>query len=228
MSEIVDRNDLADHLPEDTFINEVMISFEANVYWNFKKTLNSAKNERPLQAFIEQNPKILAALMIGHLGRWVVPQKRLGSEYVTDFIVGDLSSYGFKWVAVELESPTAPLFSKNGDPSAKLSHAIRQIQDWRSWLADNRSYAQRKTSRGGLGLFGIRSRLPGFIFIGRRNCLADKDKNLRAQMSEDLNIEICTYDRLLGLCAYYSGLFDEIPDYGKRRHTLNADACRCK
>ena len=219
MGNFVGRNDLEDHLPVDTFIDEVMISFEEHIYWKFKKTLNASKSERPLQAFIEQNPKILAALMIGHLGRWVVPHKRLGSEYVTDFIVGDLSSYGFKWVAIELESPTAPMFSKNGDPSAKLSHAIRQIQDWRAWLADNRSYAQRKTSRGGLGLLGIRSRLPGFIFIGRRDRLDDRNQNLRAQMSEDLNIEICTYDRLLDLCAYYSALFEEILDSEKRRRT---------
>lgn len=204
------RNDLAEHLPDEYFIGEVEIEVEPSVYRKFKNLLKKTSGERPIQAFLEQHPKILAAIMDGHLGRWVVPQKRLGAEHVPDFLLGDNSSYGVQWWAVELESPTCRMFNKSGDPSARLTHAIRQIQDWRSWLSDNRAYAQRKTTRGGLGLFGIRATLPATIFIGRASDLGESDQNRRAQMRDELRIDIASYDRLLRHAAYISGSFDEL------------------
>ena len=206
----VNRNELEDYLPHEFFLDDVDITISTQVYEDFKRALASARNERPLQAFLERHPEIMGSLMGGHLGRWVVPQKRLGSEHVTDFVIGDCSSSGLHWIAVELESPVARMFNKNGDPSSKLTHAIRQIQDWRSWLSDNRAYAQRKTARGGLGLFGIRARVPATIFIGRSSTLLEDNQNRRAQMSEELGIELCTYDRLLRHCAYLANDFDEI------------------
>jgi hypothetical protein len=207
----VHRNDLAEYLPTDTFIGEVRIDIESPVYWEFKAMLTGAKDERPVQKFLERHPAILGSTMDGHLGRWVVPQKRLGSEHVPDFLLADLNSYGFHWRVVELESPKARMFNRNGDPSAKLTHAIRQIQDWRSWLSKNSSYAHRKVSRGGLGLHGIRATAPGVIYIGRADDLDDSDQDRRAQMSDELRIDIATYDRLLRFVALLSENFDELP-----------------
>jgi hypothetical protein len=105
---------------------------------------------------------------------------------------------GFEWAAVELESPHAPMFTRAGDPSRQLTHAIRQIQDWRAWLQRNQNYAARPIAEGGLGLTDIVAAIPGLILIGRRDSIDPATNERRRQMVNDLNIEIHSYDFLLG------------------------------
>jgi hypothetical protein len=62
---------------------------------------------------------------------WVKPKQRLGSEYEMDFLIAQQRSSGLIFYAVELEPPQAILFTKKGDPPAALTHAFRQISDWR-------------------------------------------------------------------------------------------------
>jgi len=66
----------------------------------FKKCLTGATREADLQKFLAANPMLLAQQLGGGQGRWVIPQKRLGCQYVTDFMVGEKSSAGFEWYAV--------------------------------------------------------------------------------------------------------------------------------
>lgn len=179
---------------------------EFHVWWNdvrqqdvdeLEKKLSTAKNEHDMQRYLEKHPLMLIQHMGGGHGRWVIPQKRLGSEFVTDFVIAEKSSIGFEWVAVELESPKAGLFTKMGDPSTTLSHAIRQISDWRVWLQKNQNYAARARNENGLGLTDIDSRLPGLIIIGREEGLDSTTRELRRQLGGDLKIKIHTYDWLV-------------------------------
>lgn len=98
-------------------------------------------------------------MLIQHLGgghgRWVLPQKRLGAEHVPDFMIGEKDSLGYRWQAVELEHPKDRMFTKAGNPTAKLTHAIRQIQDWRTWLQQNQNYAARPERAKGSGYFDL-------------------------------------------------------------------------
>ena len=195
------------HTAADTYqiISEGTIP-EHFVWWDkiteaqakeFKEVVLTAKDERPIQCFLEINPFILVQHLSGGHGRWVVPSKRFGAEYVPDFVIGELNSLGHHWKVVELESPTASLFTKAGDPAKALNHAIRQITEWRAWLKDNRDYATRLKDEGGLGLKDIDSNVPGLILIGRRRVVTPECNRLRRQLSDDLNIQIHTYDYLL-------------------------------
>jgi hypothetical protein len=166
---------------------------------DYVELLEHSKNERPLQAFFYLHRHFLVEHLRGGHGRWAISQKRLGSEYVTDFMIGAAHSFGVDWVAVELESPRAALFTKSGDPSATLNHAIRQILNWRTWLTHNLSYATRPESEDGLGLSKLRPDVEGLVLIGRRSRLSDADNALRSQMSHDLNIAIHTYDYILDI-----------------------------
>jgi len=162
----------------------------------FEECLTAASDEKPLQSFFEENP----TLLIQHLrasGRFVIPQKRLGAEFVPDFVVGEHHSFGYDWHLIELESPRIPLFTKGGDPRAQLTHAIRQIHDWRAWLQRNQNYASRTRSESGLGLIDITSNVPGLIIMGRRSLLNSSTNDRRRQMIADLNIQIHTYDYIL-------------------------------
>lgn len=163
----------------------------------FEKRLRTATREHDLQSFLESNAKLLIQHVRGGHGRYVIPQKRLGAEYVTDFIIGGKHSGGFEWQAVELESPKAPMFTKSGYPSKYLMRAIFQILDWRAWLQRNQNYAARLVTEGGLGLTDIVARVPGLILIGRRKEIDPSTNERRRQLVNELATEIHSYDFLL-------------------------------
>lgn len=160
-------------------------------------TLLTAANEGTLQRLIQKIPLLLVQHLRGGHGRWVIPQKKLGAEYVTDFIVGEAHSYGHEWVAVELESPRVKMFTTTGNPSKELTHAIRQITDWRAWLKRNQDYASRPQIQGGLGLQDIDSNIPGLILIGRHESISPTTDDRRRQLCQSLNIKIHSYDTLV-------------------------------
>ena len=133
-----------------------------------RELLSRNPKEPEMQKFLEANKKFLVQAMGGGHGRYQFPQKKLGSEYVTDFLIAEMSSIGIEWHAVEIESPRVKTHRKDGLPASALNHAIGQIKDWRNWLRDNLDYARRPKSQNGLGLIGIDERVPGVILIGRR------------------------------------------------------------
>lgn len=159
--------------------------------------LDSATRESDMQTYLEAHPHMLIQHLGGGHGRWVIPQKRLGAEFVPDFVIGQRDSMGFEWQIVELESPIARLFTKKGDPTQALTHAIRQITDWRTWLTPNQGYAARPREKSGLGLTDISNRAPGLIIIGRRSSLDAATHERRRQMCAQTQIAIHTYDWLM-------------------------------
>jgi len=165
---------------------------------NFRSALNKARRESDMQRYLQANPFLLIQHLGGGNGRWVIPQTRLGAEHVPDFIIGDRHSFGFEWQVVEIESPSAMVFTKSGDPSKILNHAIRQITDWRSWLRRNQEYASRRREQNGLGLVDIGSDVKGLIIIGRRDAIAPSTNERRRQLCSDLRIDIHSYDWLVG------------------------------
>jgi hypothetical protein len=162
-----------------------------------RSVLNRASDERAVHTFLEKWPEYLIQHLGGGHRRWAISKQRLGAEYVPDFLIGESYSYGFDWYAVELESPTASMFTKNGDVSRQLNHAIRQIQDWRGWLEANRDYASRSRKDDGLGLPQISARARGLILIGRRENVSLETNGLRRQLIHDLRIDIHSYDFLV-------------------------------
>lgn len=83
---------------------------EALVWWDaitaddiaaYEAVLEAASDERPLQRHLAVNPMLLVQHLGGGHGRWVLSHKSLGSEYVTDFVIGERSSGGFEWQFVE-------------------------------------------------------------------------------------------------------------------------------
>lgn len=161
----------------------------------YRQVLDAAEDEKPLQRHLASNPLLLVQSLRGGHGRWVWSQKRLGSEYVTDFVIGEKSSGGFEWQFVELQSPRARLFvPSSGRLSPQFDEGIRQIQEWRRWLDDNRDYACRPRSHNGLGLTDVSGSDPGLLLIGREADLDEDDRQRRRQFDQDLNIRIRTYD----------------------------------
>lgn len=160
--------------------------------------IDNAEREEDIQQFLSERPELLIQhLGGGGHGRWTIAKKRLGCEHVTDFMICARDSLGFHWTAVELESPHRKLFTIAGNPAEFLTHAIRQILDWRIWLTKNIDYATRLREESGLGLTDITGNVPGLILIGRRAGLDGSTRQLRERLSLEHNISIHTYDYLV-------------------------------
>jgi hypothetical protein len=164
----------------------------------YKTALDTARDEGDMQRFLEAHPRLLIQHLVAGRRSWVIPKKRLGSEHETDFVVAQQATDGLVWYAVELERPQAKMFNKNGDSSAALNHALRQINDWRDWLSRNLDYASRPSDRSGLNLIDIHPELEGMIIMGRD---ADFDRRAIAPRRQRLErvhrVKIETYDWLL-------------------------------
>ena len=63
---------------------------------------------------------------------------------------------------VELEAPIRPLFRKDGQQREELTHAINQIADWLTYLADNKRELEEKHD-----LTGISTTPRTLVVIGR-------------------------------------------------------------
>lgn len=115
-----------------------------------------------------------------------------------DFIIGDVDSLGIRWVLVELETPRSGIYLNGGDLfDEKARKGISQIIEWRNWLSENISYARRRRSENGLGLFDIREKSEAIVLVGRRNFIPETKDAQRKEYRELNNIEIHTYDWLI-------------------------------
>lgn len=162
----------------------------------YQETLNSALVEMDMQRCLEANSNFLTQLVEPGKNLWVIPRKRLGAEYETDFLIAHNGTFGYSWHAVELERPQVSPCNKNGDLSASLNHAIGQIDDWRDWISRNRDYASRDAARGGLGLVDIDPELPGIVIMGRGEILNDAAINRLKRLEREKRIRVFTYDWL--------------------------------
>jgi hypothetical protein len=162
----------------------------------YEQALAEAANEAAMQEFLEANPRFLIQHLGGGRGRWVIPKKRLGSEHETDFLIGERETTGYVWYAVELERPQAKLFTGKGDPTAALTHAIRQMDDWRSWLSRNRDYASRPREQAGLGLIDIDPELEGLIIMGREQDVDQSTRDRHQRLGRTNRVRIHTFDWL--------------------------------
>lgn len=116
-----------------------------------------------------------------------MPKVALGSEFVTDFVIERSDA---EYVLVELEPPTMPLYTKGGDPSARLNHAEKQVEDWREWISENIAYARQN-------LPGIQEP-SGVVIMGRKRDMTRKnEKALRRRNRDRSAVTVWTYDDML-------------------------------
>ncbi|HEY6644523.1 Shedu anti-phage system protein SduA domain-containing protein [Povalibacter sp.] len=156
----------------------------------FDRILSDAGDERPLQTLFASHPSLLGPLTRPGGEYWCLDRPRLGAELVPDFLLGTITSVGFRWVMVELESPLERPLTRGGVPAKKLAEALKQVRDWRTWLAENIAYARTE-----LGLKDIDGSCHAYVVIGRRGSLDPAQiKTYRALSTADTTV--MTYDRL--------------------------------
>jgi hypothetical protein len=177
----------------------------------FVRELDANPPEEAMQRFLDGHPLLLAPSAAR-----VVPKLKLGSEYVTDFVVVESES---EYVLVELESPRQLLFTRNGRPRAPLTHAIQQVRDWRAWVRQHHEYAQAV--------------LPGIaeprciVVIGRRPRMSDGDRTrLQHLNAEEFRIRVMTYDDLITQASQFADNLEAVAKSNGRLVTTRAPDAR--
>lgn len=159
-----------------------------------RAVIERANDEKVIQALVERRPQLLTALL-GASMKFCVPRVRLGTAYVTDFLIADVDSRGIRWVLVELETPHSAVTLQTSNELDRFARkGVSQVKEWREWLANNLHTARRFRRDDGLGLPDIRSESDGLVLVGRRQLLLDNSSAIRHRLREETRIDVRTYD----------------------------------
>ena len=186
----------SEELQKNSVICDSITSEEVN---SLTALLESNPNEAIVHRFLEDNPKFLVRALVGGNFGYLISKPRLGANYIPDFLIAEENSMGLQWFAVELESLCIKAHREDGLESSKLTHAIGQIKDWRSWFKNNLDYARRPHEQDGLGLIGIDESVTGLILIGRRTEYPERFNVFRLQKNVQERIKVHSYDWLVDL-----------------------------
>lgn len=156
----------------------------SNVIAQFERLLDLGPREEEVQVFLTDNPILLAPDAAK-----ITPKVKLGTEFITDYV---LEMAHEEYVFVEIEPPGERLFTRAGDTTARLNHAIGQVRDWRAWIQDNVAYARQEIEE----LAGVDDPELWFV-MGRRPESARDQRSLR-RLSKDYHwIKVLTFDDLI-------------------------------
>jgi hypothetical protein len=165
----------------------------------YRKVLEEARDERPLQTFLEHNPAVLIRGLISAHITWIFPRKILptpeGGSNIPDFLICDWNSNGPAWTLVELESPQEKVLNKKG-ASAMLRHAQQQVEDYRAHLRKHSAMLRDA------GMPGLHRKCDAWIIIGRREQRGEKEQERIANLRES-GIQVASYDRLASEVKLY-------------------------
>ena len=163
-------------------IRDISLTINHSLIARFQSLVDAEQKEEVYQRFLQENPVFLDPLAIE-----VIPKSKLGSEFVTDFVVRMATG---DYLVVEIEKPQDQIFTKGNDFTAKFSHALGQVLDFHEWIEQNISYAQ--------------TRLPeisephGLVVMGRRTFFSQRQQRKFARFnSNSRRITVLTYDDLV-------------------------------
>jgi hypothetical protein len=163
-------------------IRESSIVLTSSLLREFETLIQDVSRETEYQKFLERHP-----VFVDPLAAEVISQKKLGLEFVTDFVI---RRHDYRYVVVEIEKPRDRIFTLKNDFTAEFTHAVGQVLDFQGWVADNIAYAQK-----GLPLI---EGPHGIVIIGRRSEMpASQQAKLRRWVANSRAIEILTYDDIL-------------------------------
>ncbi|MBO4142714.1 DUF4263 domain-containing protein [Micromonospora tulbaghiae] len=157
------------------------ISVSTALLDKFEALIAQDLREEEYQKYLHDHPIILDPLAAE-----IVPKHRLGSDYITDFVI---RRHDGRYLVVEIEKPQDRIFTSSDDFAAPFSHALGQVLDFQGWVAEQNSYA--------------RSKLPhienprGLLVMGRRADLtAHQERKLRRWVTNSNSIDFATFDDL--------------------------------
>lgn len=172
----------------------------------FRDLIYSAKNEQEIQKYIKEEKKwfipggIFLDYNFGHHDAYLFPEQKLGTEYITDYMLIGKNSDGYNIVLIEFEKANTKylLDGKNSMESESVRKGLGQIKAWKQWIEKDRGYFLRSI---GLTQKGIDIPLPRifyYLVVSRRDYMDQRALDNRSQtMYEGRSLKIVTFDRLV-------------------------------
>ncbi|MEY2480912.1 MAG: hypothetical protein QOI04_1839 [Verrucomicrobiota bacterium] len=155
--------------------------------------LDETKSEEAYQRFVHEHAAFCLSTPFSR-EELVFSKLRLGADHAIDFgIASSQRSYGFVYTFIEIETPHEPAFTAGGNPSARLTHAMQQIRDWKAWLAENPAETKRLFPSKHHRMTG-EHHFEFQILMGRRNDAAAKFADKRNQLADDNRVAIRSFD----------------------------------
>jgi hypothetical protein len=148
-------------IPDDPLVRQLSKQKIEDAIREFSALLDKPAEESQIQFFLENHSYFFNRIIRLSGASPLLAKIALGSDYEVDFACFDAGSCGPEWHFIEIESPKHSLFTKSGDLSAPVNHAIQQVRNWQTWVDENLNYA-RKT-------FPHIIYPRGYVFIGRRS-----------------------------------------------------------
>lgn len=149
----------------------------------YRALLDSApEREQQLHDFLIQNPVFLDPLAVE-----IRNKHALGDDFKTDFVI---RRFNDEYLLVEIEKSVDQLFTEEGHLTAKVTHAVGQVLDFQTWIAENIAYARTKLPTIG--------RPEGLVVIGRSSHLDERRKRKLEEenFSRRGHVRIVTFDDL--------------------------------
>lgn len=126
---------------------------------------------------------------------FTISRAELGSDFQVDFVIAtDEASYGINYTFVEIETPQSLVYTRSGDPSARLTHALQQVLNWKAWLARHRGHVRRFFPSEYFGWEEF-ANLSFCIVVGRRS-LPTSMTAKRNVLARETGIKIHSFDYL--------------------------------
>lgn len=155
--------------------------------------LDSNAPEEHIHQFLATHTYFFNGIVRVFSGLPIYSKVKLGAEYEMDFCYMDPNSSGPEWNLIEIERPGYKLFTKSGNQTKELTHAIGQVQKWHDWIDSNKSYAEK--------LMPLIKYQKGIVVIGRQSEVINNShlKNRLKRINYDYrgSIEVRTFDSLL-------------------------------
>jgi len=176
----------------------------------FRSLVERNAGETEIASFLKENKGVLANSLrffnTGHNGAWVIPKQMVRPPLtknqkglIPDYILGGLSSDGFRWFVLELKGANEKILSESNNIlyfGSTTNKAICQTIEYIDYCASAQTYL-----RDSLNLKNFREP-KGFILIGRESEFKDNPRREKFKSAWNRfmghKIELRTYDSLLG------------------------------
>ena len=167
----------------------------------YKECEAKTKDENDVQSFMEENTQLIPRVFLLNHGvnlHTVFTKVAIGDAYKSDFMLITKSTAQWRCIHIEIENPIRKPFTKNGELTSEFTHAMGQINSWKSTLANptqQLAFADKvkKTFAEGLRENPIDHKF--VLVFGRRDDL-NYDKKKQWQSLSDDSIKVMTFDSL--------------------------------
>lgn len=167
---------------------EIMSSWDKNKVITELQNAFISNSELELLKILKDNSFLFYELFDRKYGiQPIFHEIDFGGGLRCDFTWLNDNSDGPEWVLLEIEKPKLEIFTKKGEPTHQLNHAIEQVKSWRRYFNENPSERRR--------IFGAVGRFRYIIVAGDKNSWTpEKASKWRMDNNKESEFEIRSSD----------------------------------